>query len=419
MGASGSVGSNRTVRALGTIVRRDPLLVAATGAWAVCLLYLGLTPRLPRIGPVGGSGLSLWGHAIGTAVLAALLYLVVVRAGSQPRRAAVLVAVLATLFGVGIELLQSLTGERDPSFVDALLDAVGATGAVIVLSHARFSLETATRHATRGIAVLVAVVIIAAAFFTPPASGRTDCPTSEVDEPSPAVPVPQEESAGRVERRPVALYDFRSGSGDSVPDVSGVEPALDLRLVGSEVTWLDQQGLHFDGGAARSDAPATKVVEAVERTEALTLEMWARSDDLAQGGPARIVTISEGGEEEQVDTHLGQDEEALSVRLRATCGDFNWWTLPDVFPSRVAPVHAAMTFADGVLRTYVDGRLVEAVRVEGTLGDWDRDYPLVVGNEATLDRPFSGDVLLVAVYDRALSGAEVARNAAAGPSPPG
>lgn len=398
-------------------MRRDPLLVAATGAWAACLLYLGLAPRLPRVGSVGGSGLSSWGHAVGTGVLAALLYLVVVRAGVRPRRrAAVVVVVAATLFGVAIEVLQALTGDRDPSLSDALLDAFGAVVAVTVLSLARFSVAAATRLAIRGTAVLVTGVVVGAVFFTPPAPGSTDCPTTAVSEPDPSAAVPEGESTSRVERRPVVLYDFRSGGGQEVPDVSGVGPALDLQIVGSEVRWLDEQGLHLDGGAARSEGPATKVVEASERTGELTLEAWVRSADLAQSGPTRIATISEGTERGQVNVHLGEEGDALSVRLRATCGDFNWWEVPEAFTSQPAPVHVAVTFVDGVQRTYVEGQLVESVRLEGGLGNWDPGYPLVVGNEVTMDRPFRGDVLLVAIYDDALSAADIARNVAAGPS---
>jgi concanavalin A-like lectin/glucanase superfamily protein len=144
----------------------------------------------------------------------------------------------------------------------------------------------------------------------------------------------------------------------------------------------------------------------------LTLEAWVRSGDLAQRGPARIATVSEGIERDQVSVHLGVEGRALSVRLRASCG-FNWWTVPDAFTSRAAPVHVAVTFAGRVQRTYVQGRLVQGVRLDGRLGRWEPEYPLVVGNEATMDRPLYGDVLLVAAYDRALSAAEVARNAAA------
>jgi Concanavalin A-like lectin/glucanases superfamily len=397
------------------VERRHRLLVAAAAAWAACLLYLGLASRLPSIGLVDGTELSSWGHALGTLVLAVLLYLIVVSSGTQPpRRAALAVAVAATLFGVAIEGLQGLGGDRDPSIADALLDAAGAVVAVTVLSRARLPLRATSRYATWGTAVLVTGVVAAVVFLPPPETDQTECSTAAVAQPERAA-LSSAATSGRGGRGPVALYDFRAGDGRVVADVSGVAPALDLRLVGSEVRWLDGQGLRFRGGAARSDGPAAKLAEASARTGELTLEAWVRSGDLAQKGPTRIATVSGGIERDQVNVHLGQEGQALSVRLRATCGRFNWWTVPDVFTSRAAPVHVAVTFAEGVERTYANGRLVDAVRLDGRLGSWDPDYPLVIGNEATLDRPLFGDVLLVAVHDRALSAAEVAQNAMADP----
>ncbi len=139
-----------------------------------------------------------------------------------------------------------------------------------------------------------------------------------------------------------------------------------------------------------------------------------RSDDLSQNGPTRIVTISDGTERTQVDVHLGEEKHALSVRLRASCGEFNWTLVDGVFDSSEKFEHVALTFADGIERIYVQGRLVEATRFDGDLSGWNRHYPLVIGNEANRDRPFLGVVALVAVYDRALPASEVAANAAAG-----
>ena len=53
---------------------------------------------------------------------------------------------------------------------------------------------------------------------------------------------------------------------------------------------------------------------------------------------------------------------------------------------------------------FVDGEeRYEEDLTDADLSRWSRDYPLLVGNEATRDRPFRGEVYLVAVYDRALS----------------
>ena len=46
---------------------------------------------------------------------------------------------------------------------------------------------------------------------------------------------------------------------------------------------------------------------------------------------------------------------------------------------------------------------------------WPDDCRLVVGNEVSGDRPWRGEIALVALYARALSADEIAQNFAAGP----
>jgi glycopeptide antibiotics resistance protein len=48
--------------------------------------------------------------------------------------------------------------------------------------------------------------------------------------------------------------------------------------------------------------------------------------------------------------------------------------------------------------------------------NWDPEFPFQLGNEATLDRPWRGNLYLVAVYDRALTAQDVRTNFTAGPA---
>lgn len=53
----------------------------------------------------------------------------------------------------------------------------------------------------------------------------------------------------------------------------------------------------------------------------------------------------------------------------------------------------------------------------GDSSAWDPTYLLAVGNTPALDRPWYGDVHLVAIHDRPLTAAEIAQNHAAGADP--
>jgi glycopeptide antibiotics resistance protein len=48
--------------------------------------------------------------------------------------------------------------------------------------------------------------------------------------------------------------------------------------------------------------------------------------------------------------------------------------------------------------------------------NWDSDFPFQLGNESTLDRPWRGNLYLVALYDQALTAQDVRTNFTAGPA---
>ena len=72
---------------------------------------------------------------------------------------------------------------------------------------------------------------------------------------------------------------------------------------------------------------------------------------------------------------------------------------------------------EGVAKLYINGEQVTTANVGGNFSNWDMTYPLSIANEVSLNRPWYGDIHLVALYDRALSPAEVQQNFVAGPDP--
>src|SRR5262249_36881672 len=91
----------------------------------------------------------------------------------------------------------------------------------------------------------------------------------------------------RVTRNLPALYPFNEGSGTVVHDTSGVGTALDL-TIGSAgaVTW-STGSLQFNSATlAQSAGNATKVITAVQASNALTVEAWVTPANLTQTGPA-------------------------------------------------------------------------------------------------------------------------------------
>jgi len=126
--------------------------------------------------------------------------------------------------------------------------------------------------------------------------------------------------AGRDEAPAGALvvYDFREGAGQVVRDTSDRGAPLNLRVKDtSTVRWLNGGGLRIiDSTLIASAEPATKLIEAVNQSKALTIEAWIKPANITQAGPARIVTLSKDPGSRNFT--LGQKADAYEVRFRTT-----------------------------------------------------------------------------------------------------
>ena len=72
--------------------------------------------------------------------------------------------------------------------------------------------------------------------------------------------------------------------------------------------------------------------------------------------------------------------------------------------------------SSGTAIIYIDGIEVINDTVGGVFDNWDDTYFLALANELTGNRPWLGELYLVAIFDCALSLEEVEQNFAAGPN---
>ncbi len=116
----------------------------------------------------------------------------------------------------------------------------------------------------------------------------------------------------------LVLYEFGEGAGRIVRDTAGKGAPLNLQIEDtSAVRWLDGGGLRITGSTLIASAePATKVVEALKRSKAFTIEAWIKPANITQAGPARIVTLSRDPSNRNFT--LGQKADAYEVRFRTT-----------------------------------------------------------------------------------------------------
>ena len=217
-----------------------------------------------------------------------------------------------------------------------------------------------------------------------------------------------------------ALYTFEADVAGTIPDRSGVQPPVDLRID-------KPQAVRFHAGrmalsapvTVASDGPATRITSRLRQAQQFSIECWLEPSEPEQTGPARIVSLSLDTSKRAVT--LAQDKGRYDLRLRTSS------TSDNGTPSTPAPDGSAATrlthvvatrTPDGVVTLWLDGREVATNTVAGDMNRWPDDCRLVVANEIGGERPWHGELALVAIYSRALSKEQVERNFRAGAPKP-
>ncbi|NOY61733.1 MAG: LamG domain-containing protein [Gammaproteobacteria bacterium] len=227
----------------------------------------------------------------------------------------------------------------------------------------------------------------------------------------------------RYESNVIALYEFKTGSGSSIYDTSGVEPALNLQLNGVEgvdYKWVGGWGVEFiDGKAQGNTTPSRKLFDRIQGSGEYSIEAWAVPANVTQEGPAGIVSYSAGTDARNFT--LGQTLYNYDFMHRSSTTDGNGAPALSTADAdedlQATQQHVVVTF-DPVngRRIYVNGVFTDDVDSEaaGNLADWDDSYAFVLGNEVTGNRSWAGKLRLVAIHDRALTAAQVNQNFEAG-----
>ncbi len=236
----------------------------------------------------------------------------------------------------------------------------------------------------------------------------------------------------RYENDQIALWEFKTGSGTTAFDSSGVDPAIDLNFSG-DVTWYGGWGITIGanpvlgaGKAQGSTTSSRKLSEVLMQSGEFSIEAWVVPANVTQE-MARIVTYS-GGQNTR-NFALQQTLYNYDFLLRTNAEDVDGTPLtslngdpqlstPDaaeVLQATLQHVVATYNPIDG-RRIYVNGVLVSNVDPVpgGTFVDWQDTFALVLGNETSSDGTFEGTFRLAAVHRRSLSQEQIQQNFDAG-----
>ena len=220
----------------------------------------------------------------------------------------------------------------------------------------------------------------------------------------------------RVNDSLLAFYDFSMPNGSLVKNHSSLGPSLDLKIENLQNVQRSAGELKVIGNTLISSvSPFSGITRSVRKSGEITLEAWIQPGKMNQNGPARILTIS--GNSTNRNITLGQEDDKIDVRFRTT--DTNNNGLPSL-PTKNDSLSLKLTHIvytrskNAKSKLYINGKLNSSKIVSGGTGKWDLSYRFGLANEFSGGRPWLGTYHLVAIYGRALSASEIAKNYYAG-----
>lgn len=220
---------------------------------------------------------------------------------------------------------------------------------------------------------------------------------------------------GRFDSHVVALWNFKTGQGNTAFDTSGIEPAINLSIQGS-FNWVGGWGIQIiDGKAQGSTSSSKKLHDLIKATGEYSIEAWVAPANVTQEGPAVIVGYS--ASTTQRNFTLGQTLYNYEFLNRSSETDENGEpslatpNADEVLQTALQHVVATFSPTEG-RKLYVNGELVadEQTDTGGSLNDWNDTYAFVLGQEASGDRLWQGTYRMVAVHNRSLTEEQVIQN---------
>lgn len=220
---------------------------------------------------------------------------------------------------------------------------------------------------------------------------------------------------GRYDASAIAVWNFKTGTGSTAFDTSGIEPAINLELSGN-YTWVGGWGIQIvDGKAQGTTDSSQKLHNLITSTGEYSIEAWVVPANVTQEGPAGIVSYSAGTTARNFT--LGQTLYNYNFLNRSSETDENGEAAlstadaEEILQTSLQHVVATFSPTEG-RKIFVNGNLVASEDVEtgGTLSDWNDTYAFVLGNEVSSDRLFAGTFRMVAIHNRALNQEQIVQN---------
>ncbi|MCZ6890100.1 MAG: LamG domain-containing protein [Gammaproteobacteria bacterium] len=223
-------------------------------------------------------------------------------------------------------------------------------------------------------------------------------------------------SGGRFETNVIASWEFKTGSGTTAFDTSGVEPSLNMTLSGA-FEWVGGWGIKLAGGKAQGSTTASKkLFDLITATNEYSIEAWVVPGNVVQDGPARIVSYSGGTMARNFmigQTQYDYDTFNRTDQNNDPAGEPQFSTDSADEDLQATLQHVVVTYdPNNGRRIYVNGVFTDDIdpASPGLLNPWDDTFALVVGSEVDNNNTWAGVVRMLAIHNRALTEEQIVQN---------
>ncbi len=216
-------------------------------------------------------------------------------------------------------------------------------------------------------------------------------------------------AAQRVSAGLLALYPFNETSGAVVANTGPLGAPLDLTIGDTARTTRVPSGLRLDQATVVASPTATALNQAIIATDAFTTELWI---DPANPGQLGAMLLGLGVNASARNLGIVQEGTVLDAYLRTKATNFLGQP-PTRATGQVLSGSTHVVFTrtqQGATTLYVNGASVATGSAANTMANWASTARLHLGGERDGSKPWLGTYYLVAMYDRALSPAEVLQN---------
>ena len=194
----------------------------------------------------------------------------------------------------------------------------------------------------------------------------------------------------RYDSNVIALYEFKTGMGNTIFDTSGVEPSLNLTMSG-DITWVGGWGVNVKptGKAQGTATNSKKLADLIKSTGEFSMEVWAVNGNVMQED-AYIVSYSAGAMARNATLSQREYQYEAFTRSDKTGANGNPTLLTRAADedAQASLQHIVLTYSPvSGRRLYVNGADTGDVDAQGggSLRDWDDTFALVLGNDKSKD----------------------------------